>query len=415
MDRKIPKEELRKKMALRLLKIAGAVVALVLIVVATVALTRESVSEKYLDICVAEYGSIETSVTATGEVAPMFEEVINSPISSRIIEVYKQIGDTIVAGTPLLRLDLENTESDYHSMLDEKKIKLHQLQQLRLSIETVLENQKMNISIAELEFERLETELRNERYLDSIGSGTADRVRQAELLVSTAHKRLEQHRVQLSNDTRIKESELRIKELEYSIFAKKLEAMKRTLDDAQIRAPRSATLTFVNNQIGARVGAGEKIAVISDLSNFKISSQISDAMADYVKVGKRTLVDVGDERLNGVISAVSPKSNNGIITFDVTLREANHKRLRQGLRTDVYILNEIHDNVLRIDNGSYYIGKGEYKLFVKNGKGELERRNVRLGVSNYDYVEVVDGVSPGEEVVVNDMRKYSNNERIKLK
>ena len=138
-------------------------------------------------------------------------------------------------------------------------------------------------------------------------------------------------------------------------------------------------------------------------------------MADYVKVGKRTLVDVGDERLNGVISAVSPKSNNGIITFDVTLREANHKRLRQGLRTDVYILNEIHDNVLRIDNGSYYIGKGEYKLFVKNGKGELERRNVRLGVSNYDYVEVVDGVSPGEEVVVNDMRKYSNNERIKLK
>lgn len=415
MDRKIPKEELRKKMALRLLKIAGAVVALVLIVVATVALTRESVSEKYLDICVAEYGSIETSVTATGEVAPMFEEVINSPISSRIIEVYKQIGDTIVAGTPLLRLDLENTESDYHSMLDEKKIKLHQLQQLRLSIETVLENQKMNISIAELEFERLETELRNERYLDSIGSGTADRVRQAELSVSTAQKRLEQHRIQLSNDTRIKESELRIKELEYSIFAKKLEAMKRTLDDAQIRAPRSATLTFVNNQIGARVGAGEKIAVISDLSNFKISSQISDAMADYVKVGKRTLVDVGDERLNGVISAVSPKSNNGIITFDVTLREANHKRLRQGLRTDVYILNEIHDNVLRIDNGSYYIGKGEYKLFVKNGKGELERRNVRLGVSNYDYVEVVDGVSPGEEVVVNDMRKYSNNERIKLK
>lgn len=415
MDRKIPKEELRKKMALRLLKIAGAVVALVLIVVATVALTRESVSEKYLDICVAEYGSIETSVTATGEVAPMFEEVINSPISSRIIEVYKQIGDTIVAGTPLLRLDLENTESDYHSMLDEKEIKLHQLQQLRLSIETVLENQKMNISIAELEFERLETELRNERYLDSIGSGTADRVRQAELSVSTAQKRLEQHRIQLSNDTRIKESELRIKELEYSIFAKKLEAMKRTLDDAQIRAPRSATLTFVNNQIGARVGAGEKIAVISDLSNFKISSQISDAMADYVKVGKRTLVDVGDERLNGVISAVSPKSNNGIITFDVTLREANHKRLRQGLRTDVYILNEIHDNVLRIDNGSYYIGKGEYKLFVKNGKGELERRNVRLGVSNYDYVEVVDGVSPGEEVVVNDMRKYSNNERIKLK
>lgn len=415
MDRKIPKEEQRKRMALRLLKIAGAVVAVVLSVVIVVSLSRASVNINHLQICTVTRGSIETSVTASGEVMPAFEEIINSPIASRIIEVYKQTGDTVSRGSALLRLDLESTQNEYYSLLDEKEIRQHQLQQLRLSIATTLDNQRMNIAIAELEFERLNTELRNERYLDSIGSGTADRVRQAELSVSTARKRLQQQRSQLANDTKIKQSELRIKELDYNIFVKKLDAMRRTLDDARIESPRSATITFINNQIGARVGAGEKIAVISDLTNYKVVAQTADAMAHYVKIGKRVVVKVGDDELKGVISNASPVSENAVIKFDVALEDCAHPRLRQGLRTDVYIMNEIHDNVLRIYNRSFYIGKGDYQLFVKNGSGELVRRNVRLGASNYDYVEVEEGLSEGDEVVVSDMRSYIHNNRITLK
>ena len=415
MDRKIPKEVQRKQMGLRLLKIAGVAVAVVLAALAVVSLSRDSVYEKHLEICIVTRGSIETSVTASGEVHPAFEEVINSPISSRIIEVYKQLGDTVSVGTPLLSLDLENTLNNYRNMLDEKEIKQQQLTQLRLNNATSLENQKMSIAIAEIEFERLQTELRNERYLDSIGSGTADRVRQAELAVATAQMRLNQQRTQLANDTRIKESDIRVRELEYNIFEKKLSEMKRTLDEARILSPRVATLTFINNQIGARVSAGERIAVISDLSNFKIAAQISDAMAEYVKVGKRVIVAVGKEKMEGVISNVSPKSNNGIINFDVALKESNHARLRQGLRTDVYIMNEIHDDVLRISNRSYYIGPGEYKMYVKNGSGEVELRKVRLGVSNYDFVQVEEGIAEGEEVVVSDMHEYAGKERIKLK
>lgn len=415
MDRKIPKEVQRKQMGLRLLKIAGVAVAVVLAALAVVSLSRDSVYEKHLEICTVTRGSIETSVTASGEVHPAFEEVINSPISSRIIEVYKQLGDTVSVGTPLLSLDLENTLNNYRNMLDEKEIKQQQLTQLRLNNATSLENQKMSIAIAEIEFERLQTELRNERYLDSIGSGTADRVRQAELAVATAQMRLNQQRTQLANDTRIKESDIRVRELEYNIFEKKLSEMKRTLDEARILSPRVATLTFINNQIGARVSAGERIAVISDLSNFKIAAQISDAMAEYVKVGKRVIVAVGKEKMEGMISNVSPKSNNGIINFDVALKESNHARLRQGLRTDVYIMNEIHDDVLRISNRSYYIGPGEYKMYVKNGSVEVELRKVRLGVSNYDFVQVEEGIAEGEEVVVSDMHEYAGKDRIKLK
>ena len=70
---------------------------------------------------------------------------------------------------------------------------------------------------------------------------------------------------------------------------------------------------------------------------------------------------------------------------------------------------------MRIYNRSFYIGKGDYQLFVKNGSGELVRRNVRLGASNYDYVEVEEGLFEGDEVVVSDMRSYIHNNRITLK
>ena len=158
---------------------------------------------------------------------PAFEEIINSPISSRIVEVYCHSGDSVEAGTPLLLLDLKSTENEYKKLLDEKEIRRNQLEQLRLRNKTEISNQEMNIKINAMELDRLEAELRNERYLDSIGSGTADKVRQAEMAVQTARLRLEQQREQLKNDKEIKASNVKVQELEFAIFTKKLEEMKR--------------------------------------------------------------------------------------------------------------------------------------------------------------------------------------------
>ena len=58
--------------------------------------------------------------------------------------------------------------------------------------------------------------------------------------------------------------------------------MKRTLDDAQIRSPRKATLTFINSQVGAQVSQGEQVAVISDLSHFKVEGEIADVYGDRI-------------------------------------------------------------------------------------------------------------------------------------
>lgn len=76
-------------------------------------------------------------------------------------------------------------------------------------------------------------------------------------------------------------------------------------------------------------------------------------------------------------------------------------------------MNAVKDDVLRIANSSYYVGKGEYELFVVNGD-QLLKRKVQLGDSNFEYVEVVGGLQEGDEVVVSDMNAYKDKNKLKL-
>ena len=415
MDREIPKEERRRERNKKLIRYGVAGVAGVVALSVLISLMRTGVKEKDLVFSTVDQGTIEVSVSASGKVVPAFEEIINSPINTRILEVYKKGGDSVDVGTPILKLDLQSAETEYKKQLDEEQMKRYQLEQLEVNNSTYLSDLEMQVKVSEMKLNRMEVELRNERYLDSLGSGTTDRVHQAELNFKTGKLELEQLRQQLANERKVKAADLKVKQLEYEIFRKSLAETKRTLDDAQVRSPRKAILTYINNQIGAQVGEGTQIAVISDLSHFKVEGEIADTYGDRVAAGGRAIVKIGSEKLEGQVSSVTPLSKNGVISFTVQLEDDSNRRLRSGLKTDVYVMNAVKEDVMRVANASYYVGRGEYDLFVRDGEGQLVKRKVQLGDSNFEYVEVVSGLKPGDQVVVSDMSQYKNKNKLKVK
>ena len=414
MDREIPKEVLRKERNKKIMKYGGIGVGVIVCMALLISLMQSSVKRKDIAISTVDKGTIEVSVSASGKVVPAFEEIINSPINTRIVEVYRKGGDSVDVGTPILKLDLQSTETAYKKLLDEEQMKRYQLEQLKVNNETYLSNLAMNVKVSAMELSRKEVELRNERYLDSIGSGTTDKVRQAELAYNKGKLELEQLRQQYENEKKVKAADLKVKELEFNIFSKGLTEMKRTLADAQVGSPRKAILTFVNTQVGAQVSQGEQIAIVSDLSHFKVEGEIADTYGDRVAAGGRVVVKIGSEKLEGTISSVTPLSKNGVISFNVQLEDDSHKRLRSGLKTDVYVMNAVKEDVMRIANASYYVGRGEYELFVLDGESKLVKRKVQLGDSNFEYVEVISGLQPGDQVVVSDMSSYKNKNKLKL-
>ncbi len=413
MDRAIPVSEQRRR---KLRRIAVAVAIAVAVLGAGAWLGTQMIptlDRKALIISEVDRGTIDVSVSATGRIVPAFEEIIVSPISSKILEVYAHSGDSVDVGTPLLRLDLQSAETDYSKALDEREIRRQQTAQLKANVETQLSDRRMQIEVKEMELSQLEAQLRNELYLDSLGSGTRDRVRQAETTLKTAQMQLSQLRQQYQNEQRVRQADLRMQQLQNGIFEKGLDEKRRTLDDAKIRSPRRATLTYINSEVGSTIGAGQKIAVVSDLTHFKAECEISDSHSERVRVGGQVILRIGKERLTGIINTVTPLSQSGAITFTVVPDNMSHPRLRSGLRTEVFVITSIKDDVLRIRNGSFYSGPGDYTLFVLDGN-MLHPRQVRLGECNYDYIEVISGLESGEQVIVSDMTKYKGKEKLKV-
>ena len=413
MDREIPKEVRAKERRKQIIKWGTGLFVLVGGIVLVLSLMQPSLTRKGLLMSKVDKGVIEVSVNASGKVIPSFEEIINSPINSRILEIYKKGGDSVDLGTPILKLDLQSAETEYNKLLDEEQMKRLQLDQLRVTNRSKLSEMEMKLKVSRMELNRKEVELRNERYLDSLGAGTTDKVRQAELSFNVGQLQLKEDEQKYLNEQALGKADLKVKELELNIFRKGMAETKRTLEDAQIRSPRKAVLTYVNNEVGAQVSQGNRIAIVSDLFHFKIEGEIADTYGDRIATGNKVMVKIGSDKLAGTVSDVTPLSKNGVISFTVQLEKDNHPRLRSGLKTDIYVMNAVKDDVMRIANGSYYVGKGEYELFVAKGN-QLIKRKVQLGDSNYEFVEVVSGLQPGEEVVVSDMSNYKNKNKLKL-
>ncbi|MDE6286416.1 MAG: HlyD family secretion protein, partial [Muribaculaceae bacterium] len=257
MDREISKEEITRRKRRKWMVAGGVTAGFAALLYAISGFAGKTVKASDLVMSTADSGTIESTISATGKVVPAYEEIITSPISTRILEVYCKAGDSVQAGTPLLQLDLKSAENALGKLLDEIEMKRHLLEQQRLNNATQLSDLEMQIKVKAMTVDRLEVELRNERYLDSLGSGTGDRVKQVELAYRTGALELEQMRERLDNERKVADADLKVKSLELNIGDKNLDEMRRTLEDAKIRAPKAATLTFIADQMGQKVAEGE--------------------------------------------------------------------------------------------------------------------------------------------------------------
>ena len=172
MDREIPKEVRNKERNKKIIRYGAIGVAGIVVVSVLISLMRTGVKEKDLVFSQVGKGTIEVSVSASGKVVPAFEEIINSPINTRILEVYRKGGDSVDVGTPILKLDLQSAETDYKKMLDEEQMRSYKLKQLKLDNQTKLTDLQMKIKVSAMKLDRMKVELRNEHHRQSAPSRT---------------------------------------------------------------------------------------------------------------------------------------------------------------------------------------------------------------------------------------------------
>ncbi len=179
-------------------------------------------------------------------------------------------------------------------------------------------------------------------------------------------------------------------------------------------ADRQGVLTWVNENIGSSVNEGEMLAKVADLGSFRIEGSCSDVYADQVKAGLPVIVKVNDANLRGLITQVKPAVTNGVIGFVVQLENAKNESLRPNMKVDVYVVTTRSTNTLRVANGPAFTGKRKQYVYVLD-KGMAHRREVEVGLSNFEFVEIKSGLQAGEKVILTDMNQYEHLEEITIK
>lgn len=414
MDRKLSDQEIRKKKMTGYAKACILAVTVICISVLIASVTRPGLKSDEVDVSEVQEGILSVSVGATGSVVPFYEETVTSPIASKILEVYRKSGEHVHKGDTILRLDLSAANVDFQAEKDALEIQKYKLEQYRAEAESMLSDMEKQVAIDEMRLKRMETLMVNEQYLDSIGGSTEDMVRQRELDYDVARLQLEQLKLNYENKKRTTASTLKVHELEYSIAEGKLALRQKDMGDARILAPFDATLSWVNDQIGSGVDKGSQLAVLSDLTRFKVIAEISDSFIGRFNVGSEVEVNIGGSTLTGTVANVVPSVSNSKIAFTVFLDESSDSRLRPGLKADVHVVTSVKPDVLKIANRSYYSGPGEYELWVMDGK-YAEKRTVLLGESSSFEVEIVEGLHEGDKVIVSNMSGYRTKNRLKIR
>lgn len=414
MDREIPKDVKIKRLKKKLIPLGIVGISGIIIVVFVTYFMKDSLSINALQTGIIDRGAIEISISASGKLTPLVEKIIVSPINSRIMETYKKPGDPVEEGEPLLKLDMTSIETEHKQKLDEKEIMKSKLIQLLVKLDNTISELKMQLQVKEMHLKQLKTDLDSEKYLDSIGTGTKEKVRHAELAYEEAKLQSIQLKQKIENEKKSADAELNMQKLELAIFEKTLEENMRLLKDARILSPQKATLTSINNQIGMQVSQGSEIAVVSDLTHFKVEAEIADGHRDKFTVGSKALIKTEKIELPGTVINITPSVTNGIVEFIVIPDDSGNSNLRSGLKADVYIFHGRKQNVLRIPYGNWFkYGKGDYYLWVIKGN-KAEKRKVSLGENSFEYIEVINGLDEGEKVILSPMEKYKSRNSIKI-
>ncbi len=368
-------------------------------------LVKPSISESALTTSIAEVGSIEATVAASGLIIPEYEFLITSPVNAKIERVLHNSGETVNAGESILQLNKESSLIAFEKLNEEQEVNRNKISQLELGLQRSLNELKTQCSIKEIRIKSLETALAHEQSLLSIGGSTEENVKQARLNLDIAQLELTQLQNQIGSQKAMMKADLKSLGYEINIREKDINEIRTKLKKAAITSPRKGVITWINDKIGSEISAGEDLVRIADLSSYKVDASISDNYADEVKVGRAAIVRINDTDLRGTITNIQPTVENGTVKFSISLAERNSRLLRPSLKADVFVVTSYKTKTIRVKNGPAFSGSEQQTLFVQNGNTATARK-VKIGESNSDYVEILSGIKAGERVITSDMQEF---------
>ena len=415
MDRPLDAGFARRQRAKRLAAGAGLVLGLVVLVGAVPRLVRPTLDRSEIRTARVETGPVEATLDASGLVVPEFEHVVSSPIDARVLRVLRKPGAALEPGQTILDLDVSEFRLAYEKLVERAALKRNEVRQKRLALARTLADLKGQAAVAAIDVKAFRVKVGQVQQLHDAGLSSADQLRQAQVDLEKAEVQLASVNESIANAESANGAELEGLRLEAQMLDKEQAESSRQLDLAATKADRGGVLTWVVAEEGAAVRKGDVLARIADLRTFRVQATLSDVHAQRVAVGMPARVKLSETAaLDGTVASILPTIKDGVMTLYVALDDKSSPLLRANLRADVFVVTDRRASALRVRRGPFATAAGRQDVFVVRG-AKAVRTSVRLGLASFEYVEVAEGLLPGDEVIVSDMKDYAHLDEVRLK
>ena len=323
---------------------------------------------------------IRFAITVGGDIGPAEQVSVRPEINGRIDELPVDIGDQVKKGQLLFRLDDQDLQTERASRMTE-------IERARLQIE----NARLQQDNSERNFKRVQTLYQDKLVPEESFEEAKTNYELAKVAVGLARNALEKA-----------EKELRV--------------VEDKISKTKIIAPFDCTVLTRSFSVGQAVSgsggynSGTEVLTVANLSDMIINAHINQVDVTRIFPGQQVIVQVESVQgldMKGQIERIAPQATfkNNIKGFAARIQIKNiDPRVRPGMTAMVRIPVVSAENVLAVPIAAVYTEPGDSEKFVLVKKSpdstEFERKNVRIGISDFDYAEVLSGLAAGEIVAI---------------
>lgn len=360
-------------------------------------------------------GTFEDFIPVRSRVTPRktvyLDAVEGGQIQRRLVEDGANVtaGELIVVlSNTSLQLDVTRNEAVVTEQLNNMRTIELQLEQNRLQ-------HKTNLVELDYQIKRLGRQVKRLMNLDNAGvvikSQLEDAADELEYFENRRTVTLESQ----ATDARMQETQLAFLQKSSAQLEQNLGLARLNLDALNVRAPVTGKLSGLDVEVGQSIQRGGRLGQIDDPANFKLIANIDEFYLGRVDIGQSAYFEKDGERYELEVKKIYPQVNNGQFEIDLLFADAEPTSIRRGQTIQTRLTLGDAASAILIPNGAFYQDTGGNWMFVVTSDGsEAIRRIVKLGRRNSRYIEVLDGLEIGEEVVTSPYSSFKEMDRLAL-
>ena len=371
-----------------------------------VTLDRINVSEVFL-------GQFKEYIPVDGNVLPIKTIRLDAIEGGNVAKKFLEGGVLVNQGDTILRLNNNNLVQSFVREETQALILVNNLENTKLALRR--NNFELKRRLTELDyqidaardnFERSK-KLREEEVISE--QEFLNIKREYDRLVSNRKIEIESQKFDTEN------SKLQIAQNEATLERTRnnLKMIKSNLDNLYIKAPISGRISYINVEVGESIASGQNIGQIDDLNGFKVRAAIDEHYISRIYDDLKGTFDFAGVTYDLVIYKVYPEVNNGLFSVDLKFESDIPSGIRRGQTLQIKLQLSENIEAVQIPRGSFYQTTGGNWVFVVDESGSFAtKRSIRLGRQNPRYYEVIEGLRPGEQVVVSSYDGYEDKDRL---